>query len=174
MPHDHDHDHHHDHPHHRHTHGAGHNHAPRAAQWQTPHQPDAPSSGLEAVAEADFDLVEAAFAAAFPDAEDPTSFLRLAGVPFIGDRADGTRVHLLRVEQEDATDVGSVTPGVGGSGARYAPLPQRLVSRRKRLSFLYFDGETTQRLTLAEARDLSDCGEEEGANRMTTPRGTAA
>ena len=154
----HDHSHPHAHPHshaHPHTHGPGHN-APGTAQWQTPHLPDSAPLIPESALEPDFDLVEQAFAQSFPAAADPTSFLRLAGVPFVGARADGSRLFLLRVEQDEATDVGSVTPGLGGAGFRYAPMPERMVSRRRRLAFVYFDGQTTVLLALAEARALTD------------------
>ncbi len=155
--HDHSHPHAHPHSHHGHSHapGPGHN-APGIAQWQTPHAPDAAPPVPESPPEPDFDLVEQAFAQSFPVAVDPTSFLRLAGVPFVGERADGSRLFLLRVEQDETTDVGSVTPGLGNAGFRYAPMPQRLVSRRRRLAFVYFDGEFLVRLDLAEARGLKD------------------
>lgn len=152
--------HHHFHPHgehaHPHGHGPGHNHPDRpVAQWQTPHQPYDPVAP-DAAPEPDFDLVEAAFADAFPKAPDATSFLRLAGIPFVGLARDGTRLFLLRVETEEAVDVGSVTPSLGGQSVRYAPMPERLVSRRRHLRFLYTDGRATVPLTLAEARALTD------------------
>ena len=79
--HAHDHEHHHDHDHA--PHGPGHNlphGASGAAQWQTPHRPEGPS-GTPAV-EPDLDKVEKAFVDGFLAATDPTSFLRLARVPF--------------------------------------------------------------------------------------------
>ena len=150
--------HHHNHPHGEfpHSHGPGHNHPDRpVAQWQTPHAPDG-AAAPGAAPEPDFDLVEAAFADAFPKAPDATSFLRLAGIPFVGRRGDGTRLFLLRVETEEAVDVGSVTPSLGGRSVRYAPLPEKLVSRRRRLRFLYTDGRTVAPLTLGEAKGLAD------------------
>jgi hypothetical protein len=131
----------------------GHNAAARVSQWQEPHGhddlgPDAP--------EADFDLVEASFAENFPKVSDPTSFLRLARVPFVGRRDDGEVLRLLRVEYEEATDVGSVTPHVGGGSLRYDPLPAQMVSTRKRLRFVYQAGDGVVRLTLGETRKLTD------------------
>lgn len=165
--HSHPHAHPHSHGHHGHAHGPGHN-ASGVAQWQTPHAPDAAPPLPEASPEADFDLVEQAFAQSFPAAADPTSFLRLAGVPFVGARADGRRLFLLRVEQDEATDVGSVTPGLNGAGLRYAPMPQRLVSRRRRLAFIYFDGESLARLGLAEARALTDHSQSPETDHIAT------
>lgn len=146
----------HDHHHHHggsHAH-PGHNAAHRpVVQWQTPHAPDG-EHHHESEPDPDFDLVEAAFADTFPKAADPTSYLRLAGIPFTGRAADGRPLNLLRVEFEEATDVGSVTPHLGGGSLAYAPLPAKLVSRRRRLAFVYQAGDTVERLTLAEAKAL--------------------
>jgi hypothetical protein len=53
------------------------------------------------------------------------------------------------------TDVGSVVPLLGGEGMRYDPLPARLVSHRRRLSFAYHDGTALVRLDFAAARALA-------------------
>lgn len=136
--------------------GIGHNHEhPEAAQWQTPHLPHVHEHTDEVHDEHhDLDLVEQAFVQGFTGASDPTSFLRLAGVVFEGTRDDGKRLTLLRVEQSQATDIGSITPHLGGETYRYDPLPAKLVSRRDQLGFIYFDGERTVTLTLQEAKTL--------------------
>ncbi|WP_193183964.1 hypothetical protein [Nisaea sediminum] len=157
-PHDHPHDHNHSHDP-DHQHGHGHNSPPQgASQWQTPHLPHgAHDHGHgEAISDEqkDLDLVEKAFAEGFGAASDPTSFLRLANVPFTGKRADGTRLHLLRVEQHQGTDIGTVTPHLGGDSFRYAPLPARMTSRRDRLDFVYLAGDRIVTLTLTEAKAL--------------------
>lgn len=143
----------HDGPHH-HPHAHDHN-APRAAaQWQTPHQP--PDETHETTPpERDFDLVEASFVESFTRCTDPTSFLRLAGIPFSGTDANGRTLHLLRVEIEDLTDVGSAVPLLGGEGMRYDPLPARLISRRRRLHFAYHDGAQVVMLDFSAARTLA-------------------
>lgn len=149
QPHDHDGDNDHHHPP-----GLGHN-APRPAiQWQTPHDPSA-AQARGAEAEPDFDLVEAAFLTGFASAPDPTSFLRLAHIPFTGKTAEGGVVQLLRVETEDAVDVGAVTPHLGGGSMRYDPLPAKMVSRRRKLAFIYYDGARIRALTYAEALALT-------------------
>jgi hypothetical protein len=141
-------------PHHDHTHknGAGHNSAAAVSQWQTPHEPHATQQS-SSDHEPDLDLVEDAFVEGFARAPDPTSFLRLAGVPLAGS-ADGRRYCLLRVEISQKTDVGSLSPYLGGSGHRYDPLPAALVYKRETLTFSYFDGEQTIELSLGEARQL--------------------
>jgi hypothetical protein len=139
---------------HNHPHGRDHN-APRTtAQWQTPHLP-AGETHQAAEPEHDLDLVEASFVEGFARCTDPTSFLRLAGVPFTGTDGSGRQLHLLRVEIEDVTDVGSAVPLLGGEGLRYDPLPARLVSHRRQLWFAYHDGSQIVRLDFAAARALT-------------------
>jgi hypothetical protein len=139
--------------------GIGHNRPSeprRPAQWQTPHRDDAPAGGEGSRrAETDLDLVEAAFVEGFLGASDATSFLRLARVPFEGTAADGARLALLRVEVDSVADVGSITPHLGGASFRYDPLPARMISRRKRLRLVYFDGQKPRMLDLAEAMSLA-------------------
>lgn len=134
--------------------GIGHNHpAPRAAQWQTPHRDDGEAEKPQPLAERDLDLVEAAFTEGFLSASDPTSFLRLARVPF-ETMIEEKRLVLLRVEVDAVTDVGGITPHLGRTSFRYDPLPARLVSRRKRLRFIYFDGHGARSLNLTEMNAL--------------------
>ncbi len=155
----------HDHDHHHHGNGAsGHNHAapPRAAQWQTPHLPHG-HEPEEHHHEPDLDLVEQAFVESFTTCTDPTSFLRLARIPFEAKDASGRALVLLRVETDGVTDVGSVTPQLGGGAFRYDPLPARMVSQRRRLRFVYFDGSGPRALTLAEVRELSSSSFRDGA-----------
>ncbi len=150
------HDHHHDHHHHGDGAGAGHNHAPppkKAVQWQTLHE--APHHH-EPEGEPDVDLVEAAFIEGFRATGDPTSFLRLAHVPFQAKAADGARLVLLRVETEEIADVGAVMPHLGGESFRYDPLPAAMVARRKVLRFVYFDGSQPRALKLADIAALSE------------------
>jgi hypothetical protein len=79
----------------------------------------------------------------------------LARVPFETIDGHGRRLLLLRVETDSITDVGSVTPHVGGNSMRYDPLPARMVSQRRRLRFVYFDGTAARTLTLGEVRELT-------------------
>jgi hypothetical protein len=133
--------------------GPGHNHAP--AQWQTPHLDQTPSGTVSPQAEPDLDQVERAFVDGFTLAPDPTSFLRLANVPFELTTADGARLVLLRVEIDLVADVGSVMPHVGGASFRYDPLPGKMVAKRQRLRFVYFDGQQPRMLSFADVRQLS-------------------
>ena len=148
-----------DHHHHPHGHGVGHNGAPaKAAQWQTPHMPDHHDHDHEHPPVSDelkdLDLVEKAFCEGFAATSDPTSFLRLAGVPFSAKDDGGKTLHLLRVEHNAATDIGNITPHLGGGSFRYAPLPAQMTSRRNELHFVYFDGTEAIRLSYSEMKTL--------------------
>jgi hypothetical protein len=139
--------------------GAGHNHARaphQPAQWQLLHgdHPNVKAEG-RSDAESDLDLVAAAFVEGFIVASDPTSFLRLAKVPFEASATDGAKLSLLRVEIDAITDVGVLAPQLGSASFRYDPLPARMVSRRKRLKLIYFDGQGLRALDLAEVMRLS-------------------
>jgi hypothetical protein len=137
------------------TAGAGHNHAqPRlsAAQWQTPHLHRVGDS--ETQSEPDLDLVEMAFVEGFAVASDPVSFLRLAGIPFEASDCEGRRFVLLRVEVDMTTDVGALMPHLGGASMRYDPLPASMITRRRKLAFIYFDGSAPRAFRLAQTREL--------------------
>lgn len=139
-----------------HAPGPGHNAPPRRPlQWQTPHLPPVHAGpDDQPPGEQDLDMVEAAFAEGFATASDPTSFLRLAGIPFAATGTDGAALGLLRVELDSVADVGSITPRLGGGTFRYDPLPAKMVSRRRRLRFVYHDGTGLRSLGFAEARAL--------------------
>jgi len=138
--------------------GIGHNQVntpARPAQWQVLHG-DPQRGGSDPVrAVTDLDLVEAAFVEGFLAAGDPTSFLRLARVPFRAMTPDGAKLALLRVEIDSIADVGAITPHLGGDTFRYDPLPASMISRRRRLRFIYFDGARLRPLGLAETIALT-------------------
>ena len=83
--------------------------------------------------------------------QHPTSFLRLSGISFEAKDTEGARLVLLRVEYTQSTDLGSVTPTLGGETFSYHPLPAKIVSR---LSFIYSAGRVTHSLSFEEARTL--------------------
>ena len=148
----------HDHDHHHHGNGAsaGHNHVQPlrgTVQWQTPHLP-AGHEHEDSPREPDLDLVEMAFVEGFATTKDPASFLRLARIPFEAADASGAKLVLLRVESDAVTDVGALMPQLGGGALRYDPLPARMVTHRRKLRFVYFDGSVPRALTLGEVRDL--------------------
>ena len=138
--------------------GIGHNQAKmpaRPAQWQVLHGDPKPGGGEPHGAVTDLDLVEAAFVEGFLTAGDPTSFLRLARVPFRASAPDGAKLALLRVEIDSIADVGAITPHLGGDTFRYDPLPASMISRRRHLRFIYFDGARLCPLGLADVVALA-------------------
>jgi len=143
----------HDHPPPRRRPGPGHNHNARVtAQWQAPQS--APAAPPEH--EADFDLVEAAFCRAAATADDATSLLRLAGIPFVGMDTKGATLRLLAYRIEEETEVGAVSPGFGAGDVVYHPVPGSRVKSLRRLVFAYHAADGIRRLSLAEARALKD------------------
>ncbi len=151
----------HDHPTHGHPHPhppLGHNRQIRqVASWELPRTSDAPSpdiGGPVTVADPDFDLVEASFIEAARDHSDPTSFLRLVGVPFRAKLPDERDCYLLGYLIEDVVEVGAISPGFGGSPATYNVVPARRTRSRRHLRFQYWTVQGEVRLSLAEARGL--------------------
>ena len=143
----------HDHPHRPAARaGQGHNRSNSAAQWQGPPR----TAGGAPELPRDFDLVEAAFCRAADAADDPTSLLRLAGVPFVARDGEGRTLRLLRYQIHDATEVGTATPGFEAAGVVYQPLPASRVRRNRRLAFVYLGDAGERELSLAEARRLTD------------------
>lgn len=135
--------------------GPGHNSAGRQPlQWQTPHLDKHHHRAPPEASEPDLDLVEAAFVEAFELANDPTSFLRLAHIPFVTER-DGARLDLLRVEIENRVDVAAISPTLGG-GHKTSPLPKSLISKRRQLRFVYLAGTESLTLSLNDLRTLPD------------------
>lgn len=130
-----------------------HNHNKPSAQWQTPHDPDHQHVEPDHHHEPDLDLVEQSFVEGFHAASDPTSFLRLSGIAMEAEK-DGKTYQLVRVEQIQKTDIGSLTPHLGGQTHRYDPLPSQLVAKRDALEFIYYDGEKPVTLSFEEARAL--------------------
>jgi hypothetical protein len=142
--------------------GMGHNHrrsTASAAQWQEPHiDRNARRGRADGGTPADLDQVETAFTEGFAVASDPTSFLRLSNIPFETVAEDGAKLTLLRVEIDSVVDIGSITPHLGGASFRYDPLPASLVSKRRRMRFVYFDGQGLRSLSFADLRRLTPVG----------------
>jgi hypothetical protein len=158
MPHDHP------HPHdHRREGGLGHNQpGPHATQWQGPLSRPGAASAAE---EPDFDLVEEAFCEAAAIASDPTSFLRLAGVPFVADLGGGNRMRLLSFSIANETEVGAIAPGFAAADPVYHPLPASRVRKLRRLRFTYHTAEGAKEFSLSEVRNLPDFAQDQGGSR---------
>lgn len=138
----HDHHHHHDghhhhgghHHHHDQSHAAiGHNHAHVDIEHLRSHLHNAPKSSrieeLRTLAEA--------FIEGFRNANDKTSFLRLAGVPFSRPGEDGLAMHLVDVAIGSNWQVGTASPAFASRELVYMPYPGNMVSERETMTFTY-------------------------------------
>ncbi len=126
------HDHHHDHAHrHEHAHahgGAGHNH-PVAHELHSHRHGEGVREDLQALAEAFID--------GFRQAEDKTSYLRLAGVPDSMSGPDGLNRRLVDVSINDGFQVATASPAFGTRDLVYLPYPGGMVRQRTKLVLTY-------------------------------------
>ena len=136
---------------------AGHNHGtpPHAAKWQTPHLPHNRARDEHHHHEADSGYGGKGFRREFYDQHRSDQFLATGARAIEAFDRAGRRLQLLRVETDSITDVGSVTPHLGGNSMRFDPLPASMVSQRRRWRFVYFDGGAARLLTLGEVRELA-------------------
>ncbi len=136
MPHDH-------HHHHHHDHGVGHNHDHGGPEHLHSH-PIGPGGGGAAAEE--LQTLAASFIEGFRQAGDKTSYLRVAGVPFQRDGADGLTLNLVDAEIQSNWQLGSASPGFASRELVYLPYPGPMVSERERMTFTY--------VSLTERRDV--------------------
>jgi len=87
-----------------------------------------------------------AFIDGFRRAEDKTSFLRLAGVPFEIAPAEGPGLKLVDVEIGTGYQVGTASPGFASRELAYLPYPGELVVERTNMTFVY--------VSLTERREI--------------------
>jgi hypothetical protein len=134
--------------------GPGHNTGPRtASQWQDPKAEE----GLQSrPAEHDLDLVEQEFYRSALTSADPTSLLRLAGVPFVADIGGGKLMRLLSISVSDEIEVGAMSPAYGGTDVVYHPVPASRVKHSRNLRFVYHTPNGIRAFSYAEIRDLPD------------------
>lgn len=138
MPHDHPHHHHHDHR----AHGHGHNHAQPDHLNSHMHPPDLA---------AELQVLSAQFIDGFVQAQDKTSYLRLAGISFERDGAEGKgSLKLVDVQLSTEWQVGTASPGFGTRQLSYLPFPGEMVSARTNMSFVYVS------ISEKESLDLRD------------------
>ena len=129
--------HHHDHSqdHHSHDHGLthlhGHNHA----------GPDHLHSHVHGPSNADLadelQGLATSFIEGFRSAEDKTSYLRLAGVPFHRPGSDGLIQHLVDAAISSNWQVGTASPAFASRELVYMPFPGPMVQARETMTFTY-------------------------------------
>jgi len=73
----------------------------------------------------------------FRAAEDKTSYLRLAGVPFHRPGSDGLVQHLVDAKIESNWQVGTASPAFASRELVYMPFPGAMVQARETMTFTY-------------------------------------
>lgn len=130
-PHGHGHDH--GHHHHGHEHGLGHNHAHAHGDHLHSHvHGDAAKERAE-----ELRVLATAFLDGYRKADDKTSFLRVAGVPFKRAGSDGLAMHLVETKIESKWQLGTASPAFGSRELVYLPYPGEMVSERETMIFTY-------------------------------------
>lgn len=82
-------------------------------------------------------------------AEDKVSYLRLAGIPFSIDGADGLMLHLVDAQIISNWQVGTASPAFGSKELIYLPYPGEMVAERETMTFTYVS------MTTREDKDLA-------------------
>ncbi len=142
MPHDHHHTHSHDHHHHDHDHHHHHGHNHGGADHLHSHVHGA--SDAERADE--LQALATSFIDGFRSAEDKTSYLRLAGVPFHQAGKDGLVQHLVDAKIVSNWQIGTASPAFASRELVYMPFPGSMVSERETMTFTYVS--LTERLDM--------------------------
>lgn len=129
--HSHGHSHDHDHPHHEH--GLGHNHAHGPADHLRSHVHG--TSSRERIEE--LKVLATSFIEGFRAADDKTSYLRLAGIPFQRSGADGLSLNLVDAAIASNWQIGTASPAFASRELVYMPFPGNMVSHRETMTFTY-------------------------------------
>jgi len=135
MTEDHDHHHHHhshDHGHHHgHEHLHGHNHA------GSDHLHSHVHGATDTEKAEELQALATSFIDGFRSAEDKTSYLRLAGVPFHQPGSDGLIQHLVDAKIVSNWQIGTASPAFASRELAYMPFPGSMVSERETMTFTY-------------------------------------
>lgn len=125
--------HHHHHAHHPHEHAHPHDHNHSG--------PDHLHSHVHGASDADkaeeLQTLATSFTEGFRSAEDKTSYLRLAGVPFHRPGADGLIQHLVDAKIVSNWQIGTASPAFASRELVYMPFPGSMVSERETMTFTY-------------------------------------
>lgn len=141
----HDHGHHHDHHHHHHHgHEHHHHHGHNGAPDDHLHSHIHGASDHDRAEE--LKLLTASLVDSFRKAEDKTSFLRLAGIPFHEQGSDGCKLHLVDVQITTSWQIGTASPAFASKELAYLPFPGELARERETMMFTY--------VSMSERRDV--------------------
>lgn len=128
------HDHHHGHAHQDHAHhGVGHNHPHEGVEHLHSHVHG--QSDKERAEE--LKVLATSFLDGFRAAEDKTSYLRLAGIPFQRKGGDGLTMSLVDASIVAKWQIGTASPAFASRELLYMPFPGKMVSSRETMTFTY-------------------------------------
>ncbi len=85
----------------------------------------------------DLQALAVSFIDGFRAAEDKTSYLRIAGIPFQRAGNDGLVQHLVDVKIVSNWQVGTASPAFASRELVYMPLPGSMVKARETMTFAY-------------------------------------
>lgn len=119
------------HHHHHHGHGEGHNHA------DADHLHSHVHGGSSKQRRDELATLASSFIKNYRSAEDKTSYLRLAGIPFSLEGEDGLTLHLVDAKITSNWQIGTASPAFGSKELVYMPYPGEMVSERETMSFTY-------------------------------------
>lgn len=123
---------HHDHSHgHVHPHPHGHNHAGVDHLHSHVHGASAGERAEELQA------LAMSFIDGFRSADDKTSYLRLAGVPFHRPGTDSLAQHLVDAKIVSNWQIGTASPAFASRELVYMPFPGTMISERETMTFTY-------------------------------------
>ncbi|MEM7461753.1 MAG: hypothetical protein AAF362_03655 [Pseudomonadota bacterium] len=151
--HHHDHDHQYDHDHHHHT-GPGHNHGHDHLHSHL-HGDSAHERSEE------IKVLTTAFVEGFRAADDKTSFLRLAGIPFHRVGSDGLKMHLVDASIVSNWQIGTASPAFGSRELSYLPYPGNMVTERETMTFTYVSLTERSDIGLVDLLELRNVAEKE-------------
>lgn len=134
----------HSHIHHDHDHGHQH-HGHNATPAEHLHSHFHPQSDAE-----ELKVLTAAFVDGFRGAEDKTSYLRLAGIPFSRKGSDGLTMHLVDASIVANWQIGTASPAFATRELAYMPFPGEMVTSRETMTFTYVSLSERADLDLAE------------------------
>lgn len=127
------HHHHHDHHHHDHDHPHPHDH-----NHSSPDHLHSHVHGASPAEKADeLQALATSFIDGFRAADDKTSYLRLARVPFHRPGTDSLIQHLVDAKIVSNWQIGTASPAFASRELVYMPFPGEMVSERETMTFTY-------------------------------------
>lgn len=132
----------HDHPHDHGHHGLGHNHSHDGTDHLHSHVHG--QSDKERAEEVK--VLATSFLEGFRAAEDKTSYLRIAGIPFQRKGSDGLTMCLVDAAIVANWQIGTASPAFASRELLYMPFPGKMISSRESMTFTY--------VSLSEREDI--------------------